>query len=100
MEASLDPKILQIKSRTFEMGLSGTLMLCKQSPNLEQYYEPGKEFVAFDDLEDCVEKAKYYLAHETERARIAKAYHDRTRAEHTWQNRFRQIFRDIGMEKS
>ncbi|HWW74965.1 MAG TPA: hypothetical protein VNZ44_06210, partial [Pyrinomonadaceae bacterium] len=29
MGASVDPKILQIKSRAFEMGLSGTLMLCQ-----------------------------------------------------------------------
>ena len=97
MEASADANLLQIKSRTFEQGLSGTLMICRQSPNLERYYEPGKEFVAFDDLEDCVEKVAYYLAHEAERVRIAKAYHDRTRAEHMWTHRFQKMFESIGL---
>ena len=97
MGASIDPKILQIKSRTFEMGLSGTLMLCQLSPNLERYYEPGKEFVAFEDLDDCAEKAKYYLRRERERAEIAAAYHRRTRGEHLWQHRFEKLFGQIGL---
>jgi spore maturation protein CgeB len=97
MGASVDQQLLSIKSRTFEMGLSGTLMLCQHSPNLEMYYEPNKEFVPFETLEECVDKAKYYLAHENERARIAKSYHDRTRAEHMWQHRFVQLFCDLGL---
>ena len=97
MEASSDPGILQIKGRTFEMGLSGTLMLCQHSPHLERYYEPGREFVAFEGLDDCAQKAEFYLKHEAERAHIARAYHDRTRAEHLWQHRFTKLFQDIGL---
>ena len=97
MEASVGVDLLQIKSRTFEQGLSGTLMVCRRSPNLELYYEPGKEFVPFDDLDDCVEKVRHYLRHESERARIAKAYRDRTRAEHMWTHRFEKMFDDVGL---
>jgi Glycosyl transferases group 1 len=96
MGASVDPHILQIKSRAFEMGLSGTLMLCQLSPNLDRYYEPGKEFVPFDDLDDCVEKARFYLRHDNERTKIAAAYYERTRAEHLWQHRYQQLFRQVG----
>jgi spore maturation protein CgeB len=99
MEASASDQILQVKSRTFEMGLSGTLMICKLSPHLDQYYQPGKEFVAIENLEDCVEKVRYYLSHESERAKIARAYHDRTKAEHLWQHRFEAIFRQIGLQR-
>jgi spore maturation protein CgeB len=98
MEASVGADVLQIKSRVFEQGLSGTLMVCRQSPNLELYYEPGKEFVPFDDLDDCVEKVRWYLEHESERARIAAAYRDRTRAEHMWTHRFEKMFYDIGLK--
>ena len=97
MEASAGESILQIKSRAFEQGLSGTLMVCRRSPGLDEFYEPGKEFVAFEDLDDCIEKVRYYLQHETERARIARAYHDRTRAQHMWTHRFRRLFEDIGL---
>jgi hypothetical protein len=98
MGASIDPsKNLQIKSRIFEMGLSGTVMIGKQSQNLELYYEPGKEFIPIYHVEDCVEKVKHFLKHESDRARIAKAYYERTKAEHLWQHRFTQLFRDIGL---
>jgi hypothetical protein len=97
MEASVSASILQVKSRVFEQGLSGTLMVCRRSPGLEEFYEPEKEFVPFDDLDDCVGKVRYYLRHEDERARIAAAYRDRTRAEHMWTHRFRKMFEDVGL---
>jgi spore maturation protein CgeB len=95
--ASWDARILQLKGRVFQMGLSGTLMLCDAHPELARYYEPGKEFVPFSTVADCAEKAQYYLRHESERARIARAYHDRTRAEHLWQHRFAKLFPEIGV---
>jgi spore maturation protein CgeB len=98
MGASVDPnKNLQIKSRAFEMGLSGTMMICQQPPFFERYYEPGKEFIPIYHVEDCVGKVKHYLKHEADRYRIAEAYYKRTQAEHLWQHRFQQIFSDIGL---
>lgn len=35
--------------------------------------EENKHYVAFDDLDDMVEKIRYYLAHDTERQKIAAA---------------------------
>ena len=100
MGGSADPKRLQIKSRAFEMGLSGTLMICQHSPGLEDYYEPGKEFVPFFSVDDCIDKVKHYLRHERDRLAVASAYRDRTRAEHLWQHRFARIFEDIGLGPS
>lgn len=90
-------QVLSIKSRVFDMGRSGTLMLCEHSPNLERYYEPGRECITFAGLEDCAEKALWYLSHETERARIARNYQERTAREHTWQHRFRTLFQQLGL---
>jgi spore maturation protein CgeB len=95
--ASTEPTLLQIKGRVFQMGLSGTLMLCQDAPQLAAYYTPGKEFISFQNLEDCIEKANYFLSHETERAAIAAAYARRTRAEHLWSHRFAEIFRQTGL---
>jgi hypothetical protein len=93
--ASVDDGLLQIKSRVFEMGLSESLMLCERSPLLDQYYTDGREYVSFQGLDDCAEKARYYLANEAERERIAGAYRDRTRKEHLWQHRFGELFKAI-----
>jgi len=95
--ASANPRLLQVKGRVFQMGMSGTLMLCDDHPEIKQYYIPGKEYVTFSSLEECAEKARYYMSHETERARIASAYRDRTEAEHTWRHRFIRLFEDIGV---
>ena len=100
MRGGPNGEVLSIKSRTFDMGLSGTLMLCEHSPNLERYYEPGSECVTFETVEDCAEKARWYLAHEVERGRIAQAYQDRTAREHLWRDRFSQLFREMGLNKT
>jgi Glycosyl transferases group 1 len=99
MTGGPDGEVLSLKSRMFDMGLSGTLMLCEHSPNLELYYEPGRECVTFESLEDCAEKALWYLSHESERARIAQRYYDRTLREHMWQHRFEELFGRMGLSR-
>jgi spore maturation protein CgeB len=89
---------LQVKGRVFEMGLSGTVMLCDRSPALYEFYEPGKEYVEFSDMKECVDKAQYLLAHDSERLRISGAYYRRTRAEHMWHHRFEKLFSAMGLQ--
>jgi spore maturation protein CgeB len=91
--------VLQIKSRVFDMGLSGTLMLARPAPNLNNYYEPGKEFVQFEDLKDCAEKAKFYLKNEAARRQIAEAYRKRTKSEHLWKHRIHYVLKEAGLLK-
>lgn len=93
--AGPNPDVLQIKSRVFDMGLSGTLMLCDSTPGLDRYYRADKEYVAYTSLEECAEKAGFYAKHESERARIATSYYERTLRDHTWEDRFRALFRTI-----
>ena len=95
--ASSTGQLLQIKARLFEMGLSGTIVLCEYTPVLNRYYQPGYEIVTFDSLEDCADKARWYLAHESERARIADRYRDRTLREHMWEHRFTDLFLQMGI---
>ena len=92
-------EVMQIKARLFDMGLSGTLMLCDRCPNLENFYEPGKECVTFDSLEECAEKASWYLAHEEERAAIAERYRERTLREHMWTHRFEDLFKQMSLDR-
>jgi spore maturation protein CgeB len=39
----------------------------------ERIFEPGKEAVFYDSTEDAIEKIKYYLQHDNEREKIARA---------------------------
>lgn len=89
----------QIKGRTFEVPGCGGFLLSGYADNLEQYYEIGKELVCFDNARDLVEKARYYLTHEDERARIAEASYQHTLREHTYEHRFNEIFSIIGLQR-
>jgi spore maturation protein CgeB len=85
----------QVKGRVFELGSSGSLMLCDRNPMIDEYYTRGLEYDDFESADEFVEKARFYLSHEEARARIARAYHDRTIAEHLWQYRFDAILESI-----
>ncbi len=87
----------QIKGRNFEVPGCGGFMLTGQADNLEDYYRFGKEVVCFDNVEDLIDKARYYLSHEDERDAIARAGYQRTMGEHTYVHRFEEIFRNMGL---
>jgi glycosyltransferase involved in cell wall biosynthesis len=81
----------QMKLRPFEICASGTLCLTEPMPNLEDYYVIGEEIVVFHSKEELKELIYYFLNHEDERKKIAKAGYDRTVAKHTWKSRFEDI---------
>ncbi len=97
LESSRGGDVFQIKSRVFDMGLSGTLMIAPKAAPIEQYFEPGKEYVQYDDLQDFAEKARYYCSHENERQKIATAYSDRVLAEHMWSHRINHVLHSAGL---
>lgn len=87
----------QVKGRVFEMGLSGTVMVCNAVEALHRYYEPGVEYVEFSSAEECSERIRYLLRNDSEREGMAQAYRRRTLAEHMWEHRWRSLFDTIGL---
>lgn len=87
----------QVRLRDFEAPMSGAFYLAEAFDELAEFFEPGREIVFFDGPDELVEKARWYLAHDEERERIRLAGLERARREHTWQNRFRTVFADVGL---
>lgn len=87
----------QIKARNFEVPGCGGFMLTGAAEDLGSYYTIGSEIESFDDLDSLVEKARWYLDHEDERATVAKAGYERTLREHTYAHRFAEIFQCVGL---
>ena len=87
----------QIKGRTFEVPGCGGFLLTGPADDVGQYYEPGREIAVFHGLEDLIDQVRHYLAHEDERLRIAAAGHARTLRDHTYRQRFAEIFAAVGL---
>jgi len=89
----------QIKGRNFEIPGCGGFLLTGEADNLRDYYQDGKEVVIYKSTGDLIEKIKYYLEHDKEREVIAVAGYERTIREHTYEQRFNEIFKIIGLIK-
>jgi len=72
--------------------MSGALLLTQYSDELEYFYKDGEEVVSFKNEFEMVDKIKYYLSHPSELNKIAQNGNERARQEHTWENRFNQLF--------
>ena len=81
----------QIKARVFEVPGAGGFLLTEQARGLERYYRPGTEIAVFQDRDDLVEKVRYFLSHPDERDAIALSGHARTRREHTYEQRMKEL---------
>lgn len=90
----------QIKARIFEVPGAGGFLLTEAVTGLEEFYLPGKEVVVFAGIDELVAKIQYYLAHPAERDRIARAGFLRTRQDHTYDQRFRELFATAGQLKA
>lgn len=88
----------QIKGRNFEIPGCGGFLLTQYADNLEEYYSAGGDLGVFRSTEELVERTRYYLRNEEERAALARSGYARTMREHTYDQRLRHIFRVMGLE--
>ena len=65
--------------------------MTEAAPNLVELFEPGREVVAYEDADDLVDKARYYLANEQERITVASAGQGRTLRDHTYRVRIAEL---------
>jgi spore maturation protein CgeB len=77
--------------RLYEATGVGSLLLTDEGSNLAELFELGSEVVTYAGVDDLVEKARHYLAHEDERQVIAAAGQARTLRNHTYEVRMREL---------
>lgn len=86
------PDLIAMNARDFEAAACGSLIVTQDIPEVRECFEVGREAVVYKDIEEAVEKIKYYLEHEQEREVIVRAGHERVLREHTNEKKFREIF--------
>jgi glycosyltransferase involved in cell wall biosynthesis len=84
-----------LNMRVYEAMASGSLMLTDEKSDAGKLFEPGREIVVYNGLEDLRQKAVYYLDHERERREIAEAGRMRVLEEHTYSIRAQQFMPTI-----
>jgi spore maturation protein CgeB len=90
----------QFKGRLFQAVGAGAMALNEYCPELEDMFDIGKEIVTFEfgNLKEVREKLSWYLSHDDERERIARAGYERGRKQHTFIARIQQIFDSVRKE--
>ncbi|HHH42918.1 MAG TPA: glycosyltransferase family 1 protein [Gammaproteobacteria bacterium] len=91
--------LLFIRLREFEVAMSGGVHLVNRFPELEEYFEPDREMLYYDSLEELVDKARFYLQADQDKARqrIREQARARSLSDHTWLSRFRRIGDQVGL---
>jgi len=65
-----------VPQRIFHLLASGSFALSSHSDELAGSFTPGKHLDTFRDFDEMIDKISYYLSHEDERLRIARAGHE------------------------
>ena len=93
LKGILPTRSRQIKARVFEVPGYGGFLMTEKAKHIQTFLQPGEEIVLFDGQADLAEKIRYFLAHPTERDKIADAGHRKIRSQHTYDHRFKALFR-------
>jgi spore maturation protein CgeB len=83
--------------REFEAPMSGALYCTGYLDELAEMFTPETEVVTYRSYDELLEKVRYYLSHEEAAAQVRKAGRRRALADHTYQKRFRALFRTLGL---
>ena len=89
-------RLTTTKNRDVECPAVGACYLTTYNWELPMLYDIGKEILCYREFEELLEIHGHYLKRPEECLRIAQAAHRRSLAEHTWEQRFRKLFREMG----
>lgn len=86
----------QYTRRVFEIPACGGFLLAERTPIMKELYKEGKEAEYFETPEEFLDKAKYYIKHETARKRVSNAGRKRLlRSGHDIYTRMKQWLADV-----
>lgn len=77
--------------RIFDIMSVGGFVLSNYQEEIPELFEEGKEIVTFQTPEEMIEKADYYLTHETERMRIGINGYEKVKNCYTYEHQLGKI---------
>ena len=95
LNITMRPIATGLSLRLFDVCGCGGFLLTNYQEELPELYEPGLEVETFSSAEELLDKTGWYLEHEEERAAIARAGYERTKAGHTYEKRITEMVRIV-----
>lgn len=87
-----------LNMRVFEALGAGSFLLTNDLPTLQDVFQDGVHLVTYKNLDDAVEKARYYLTHDEERQKIAQAGYQEVMSKHTYKHRILSMLNHVAPE--
>jgi len=92
------PNLTSLKGRDFECPGIGSCYLTTYNWELSEFWDIGKEILCYRNIEELIEMFAWYKKRPEDCLQIAKSAWKRSLSEHTWESRFRKIFKEIGFQ--
>jgi spore maturation protein CgeB len=80
-----------VNMRLYEATGMGTLLVTDNGEHLGDLFVPGEEAVSYATTAELVDRVRYFLKHEDERAEVAAAGQARTLRDHTYGRRMNEL---------
>jgi spore maturation protein CgeB len=82
-----------VNQRVFDVPASGGFLISDHRDQMERLFEPGKEIIVYDSPEDVTELTTRMLDDPAKRGQIVEAALKRIMAEHTYDQRVRELLK-------
>ena len=92
--------IPHVRMRDFEGPMCGACYLTGHTEEITEFYEVGTEIDTYRSTAELTDKIAYYLDHQAEAERMRRAGYQRAVEDHTWEERFKELFRKTGLDES
>jgi spore maturation protein CgeB len=76
-----------LPERCYGIPACGGFLLCDKRTHARDDFAPGENWAEFDDIDDCVTKIEYWLAHFDSARDLAERCHAHVMAHHTYAHR-------------
>ena len=84
-----------VNQRVFDVPACGAFLLTDHQPSLEALFDVGEEVIAYGDLDEIDDLARFYLRNDAAREAVAAKGRSRVLREHTYRHRVDAIVRRL-----
>jgi hypothetical protein len=91
--------IPHVRLRDFEGPMCRTCYITGHSNEIAEFYDIGREIETYRSSEELIDKVRFYLDRGDAAEKLREAGYRRALKDHTWQRRFQELFRKIGVQR-